>query len=227
MLSGTQILRLSSIAVLSAFLVNAYPSFSGAQDKKPELSELIDDVTKLIQSMKSEVSNLKDENRRYKEELMRLEELQQEMFNADTIVLSGAVVAFDLEQGCPSGWTNVGLEERERFAGRTVIAVGPAAFRRHGSESTIERRFDDQGGNEETVLRPDDLPPHTHAANEDARHAVADSEQTVSSSFPIRDVDGSKIEPNLLRTLPIKNVGDSRSHNNMQPFIALHLCRKD
>jgi hypothetical protein len=59
---------------------------------------------------------------------------------------AGAITIFDRPQGCPNGWADVGKDEAERFAGRTVIAAGSHSNR-------IDRGYGDRGGLESVQLK--------------------------------------------------------------------------
>ncbi|RMF40616.1 MAG: hypothetical protein D6754_02765 [Alphaproteobacteria bacterium] len=73
----------------------------------------------------------------------------------------GAVLAFDRKDGCPAGWSDLGKDEPDRFAGRMLIAIGPRKDR-PDNQTTLERAFDAQGGEERVTLTIPQMPRHFH-----------------------------------------------------------------
>ena len=67
------------------------------------------------------------------------------------ILPAGAVVAFDLKDGCPPGWNPV-----EDAAGRTIVGTGTGA-------GLSVRNYRDRGGEERHLLEVAEMPRHSHA----------------------------------------------------------------
>jgi hypothetical protein len=114
----------------------------------------------------------------------------------------GAVVAFDLPTGCPAGWVAV-----PDAAGRTVVGSG------HGA-GLSNRQYRDTGGVERHQLTIDELPSHTHQGyvglggpsfEHHKNNNRMPSDQWQEQSGP---------------------TGGSEAHENMQPFLVLHYCKR-
>ncbi|WP_133122873.1 hypothetical protein [Zhengella mangrovi] len=151
----------------------------------------------------------------------RIEELRKSLgaFPPD------AVVAFDLKGGCPTGWDNVTDTEegRQRFAGRFIVAAGPAQMRSEGG-STEERKFRIGGGEERVTLETDQMPNHRHAIYP---HSGVLASNDPAQSIPRAQGAGATGEINQVRNGVTGAEGGGQSHNNMPPYIALHYCKKN
>ena len=143
---------------------------------------------------------------------------------------AGAVVAFDLSDGCPSeGW-----KEFTDARGRTIIGAGKG-------EGLTPRAFREPLGVESFKLAPDQLPEHSHPINAlvidkstggvvgfkeggwFANRVLAIPRKDASEpGFPIESVGRNQ------QTLPkiISVTGAQKDINNMQPYIALLYCEK-
>jgi len=153
----------------------------------------------------------------------KLTTLENAKQSAPVVVPPGAVVAFDLKTGCPADWTDVGLNDSKRFAGRTLIAVGPRVDRNNGG-TTIIRDYDDQGGEQDHTLNINEMPSHSHGPFGSAafRHLV---QLNGGSGSKIKSgPDGDILFDNPDKT---KASGNGQAHNNMPPFIALYFCKKN
>ena len=121
-------------------------------------------------------------------------------------VASGAVVAYDLPGGCPEGWSDFGDGH-----GRVVIGSGPGY------------PYREVGGAAEVVLEIGHLPAHSHD--------VERFEWGLSingNGHPQRlDVDDGLPYSGLTGTLTTSPVGEGEAHENVPPYIALRLCKKD
>ncbi len=145
----------------------------------------------------------------------------------------GAVVAFDLADGCPVGWSDVGTKEAARFAGRTLIASGPRVDRQTSNGTTLKRSHNDQGGEERVVLKPTELAAHSHGISDPqhahkimglmrrdegvATHGWAGAKGPYANDLGRPAATGISIMP----------TDAAESHSNMPPYIALYFCKKD
>lgn len=156
--------------------------------------------------------------------------------NAVETLPPGAVVAFDLEKGCPPRWTNVteSREGAERFAGRMLLVAADEQLRadENGqSRSTSERQFDDQGGEEAHKLEIDGMPNHDHGGWTGVERIDGDSYTWTSVGNHVFIENTVKGQPFSMtgsrHKHKISDQGGGGAHNNMPPFISLHFCRKD
>jgi len=123
----------------------------------------------------------------------------------ETFLPSGTVIAFDRNE-CPAGW--------QPFAeGRTIIGVG------QGKDLTM-RNLKDQGGVERVTLTLDEIPSHRHQIP--TFSAVMRHERFIAG-YQATDTLGNYSD----HQRPTQEVGGGQPHENMPPFIALRLCRKD
>lgn len=121
-------------------------------------------------------------------------------------ILGNAIIAFDQPSGCPEGWSNVGKEDAERFAGRVLIAAG-------SSESRETRGYGALGGKESHTLTIDQIPAHQHGLR-----IFFTREDAVNGPYlnaKPRDSDDELTRPQ----------GRGQPHNNMPPFVALYFCK--
>ncbi len=141
-------------------------------------------------------------------------------------VPQGAVMAFDLPNGCPHGWSMF-----ERGLSRTIIGAALAntstipnvdandqPLRPHPYQST--------GGEEKHTLTVAEIPSHDHGF-QILQHSEYLREN--NRGYPGTDTvgrDPQRNNPNW----PIRYteaVGGGQPHNTMPPFIALFYCKKD
>ncbi len=141
----------------------------------------------------------------------------------------GIVAAFDRKTGCPEGWTDVGKADSKRFAGRTIIAVGPRVDRK-SNETTQKRSFDDKSGEEQHVLSVAELPEHRHVNNRRFAYLFKNGRAIDLGSLP--KIDTPNGDPGTLgetRSVDANSSGfegGDKPHNNMPPYIALYYCKK-
>ena len=122
---------------------------------------------------------------------------------------SSAVVAFDLPNGCPDGWT-----EFADAAGRTIIGQGSGMDDGNGKPLT-GRKYRGHGGEEKVKLTVAEMPTHGHSGvtavgSYNAAHLATQDSQNLPQA---RGSIGAS--------------GSSKPHNNMPPYIALYFCKKD
>lgn len=148
------------------------------------------------------------------------------------LVMPGAVVAFDREQGCPAdGWIDVGLTDPDRFSGRMLIAVGPEGNRPEGYDP-VARQYRETGGAETRRLSEAQMPPHRH---EVVWRTGGTQEHTVSLLNKRTEVEGDnqyKLEAPQNAGQPGRNLetteaGLGEEFSIMPPFVAVHFCKRD
>jgi microcystin-dependent protein len=128
---------------------------------------------------------------------------------------SGAVMSFNLEGGCPKGWYPL-----KESAGRTIIGVGQG-------EGLSEKQWLEMGGSETHQLTVAEMPGHNHISGIYNRLVVANKRQTTAAGKYLDNKDGGQLsEPNLQRSGVMRSAGGSKAHNNMPPYLALHICQK-
>ena len=140
---------------------------------------------------------------------------------------SGAVMAFDLKEGCPPGWLPY-PQAWGRFvigavATKDDIATMPAKFSKDARGVDLTPRpFGDQGGEELHLLKPEEMPKHSHVYVSSEPGAHKKSNGVPNPVFAFGSDAG--LSPHETATT---EVGGNDAHNNMPPFIALYFCKKD
>lgn len=128
---------------------------------------------------------------------------------------AGAVVAFDLPDGCPAGWDEFG-----DVAGRTIVGAGSGMTDRN-NQLLSGRKYREHGGEEAHTLTIKEMPAHNH----DTRVNQLRSERpnsAITGGFKEALVG---VEWRQLPTAKSSFEGHSEPHNNMLPYIALHFCK--
>lgn len=154
-------------------------------------------------------------------------------------VPAGAVVAFDLSDGCPAGWR----ADFSKGNGKFILGVGKGTLAYRGihhkpdiADNVValsEVVWNDQGGAETHTLTPSQMPQHNHSlsTSHQAGSAIHDglggsnAEYGIDRDFsaPVGQADGSwGIMPKML-----SQAGKSHPHNNMPPYVALYFCKKE
>lgn len=171
---------------------------------------------------------LKDENRKLQEALDEIAAERAQTSTATAEIPASAVVAFDMPSGCPEGWMDVGKEDSQRFAGRTLVVVGDRVERTNG-ETTEKRDYNEDGGTEEVLISKNHLPEHRHEINISTSR---EQHPGLGLYFPEGAdtryyVDNVVVVPAAKET-PIKTEleGTGKPLGNMPPYIALHFCKK-
>lgn len=132
---------------------------------------------------------------------------------------SGAVMAFDLPNGCPLGWKSF-----KEARARVIVGVGDPSrtarklgFDINGRPLT-ELAYRQHGGEEKHRLTIEELPRHDHGT----RYAL--------SGRSLGWGPGSHPIPTSTRRAESQkdwSAGRNIPHNNMPPFIALYYCKKN
>jgi len=157
-------------------------------------------------------------------------------------VPANIVVAFDDSNGCPSGWVPFGDAD-----GRMIVGAGSSG----GSIPSAEtRKYREHGGKEEHVLNVNEIPTHSHIStiifedryvsrfevqpNVNSPRNAAELPTKGWSDLRMSGEGGDRDYPFSLRmetdsrnnTIKDNEVGGSKPHNNMPPYIALYFCKK-
>lgn len=131
-------------------------------------------------------------------------EIQQAVADRVAPIPKHAVIAVDID-GCPPGW-----QPFEAAAGRLIIGAGKGG-------PLTNRKYRDVGGAENHELTIEEMPAHAHSYEliKDKSRGGQKGTQTVV------------ITNRLEGEAKTEDVGGSRSHNNMPPFIVLYYCKKE
>ena len=147
---------------------------------------------------------------------------------------SGAVVAFDLPNGCPKGWSDFKDGQSRMVVGATFPKESPPND--EDGQRLSKYEFRQTGGKEQHMLRIEEMPTHDHSVNDPGhRHRVA-------GGFSAKDSDnepgGGELTNGGLAQgdhrssparsgLSIASRGGGEPHPNMPPHVALYFCKKD
>lgn len=135
---------------------------------------------------------------------------------------SGAVVAFDRTEGCPS--KDEGWEPFEPAISRVILgAVGPSRSAEvpvgvtdeNGNRLTAHQ-FRRDGGEEAHVLTIPEIPEHTHGGVFQSSGFSFEHHQS-NDRLPGQQWDWGR---------ETKSAGGGAPHNNLPPYIALYYCKK-
>lgn len=120
----------------------------------------------------------------------------------------GAVVAFALDDGCPSGWAPY-----QNALGSTIVGAGQG-------EGLTKRSYLFQGGNEAHALTIDEMPPHSFKTNgKYANPSGVDRYNAGGSNYPVITAGANLIETETL--------GKGTVFQTMPPFVVLYYCKKN
>ena len=139
----------------------------------------------------------------------------------ENMLPSSAVVAFDLQGGCPTGWS-----EFTDAAGKVIIGVGEGSLKKKKDLNgqviwqdlvLKDHKYRAEGGEEKHKLNTFETPNHVHyikIKSEKIRIAEEGDERNV-------------IVPDETAQDTTESAGVGKPHNNMPPYIALFFCKKD
>lgn len=117
---------------------------------------------------------------------------------------SGAVVAYDTPDGCPEGWS-VLQEASDRF----IVGAGG------------QYKYRGTGGRDSVTLEILHMPNHFH-------HNPTEGGKPKGREPALRAQDyGFLPSDNMPHERPTASVGGGQPHENMPPYLALFLCRKE
>ena len=127
---------------------------------------------------------------------------------------SSAVIAFDRIEGCPDGWT-----EHERARGRFIVGVGRHTEHNQYGNEVLAKEVGDTGGEDQVRLEIKHMPKHSH--RNPSRADEGSKEQVHALKATHRGEYGGK------HARPTEVSGGGEPHENMPPYIAFRLCKKD
>ena len=138
---------------------------------------------------------------------------------------SGAVMAFDLGEGCPTGWSPY-LEAGGRFVIGAVVADSitkiPGGFIRDSRGVDLSPKpFGKPGGAEVSQLSSKELPAHTH--NFAGTGVSKGGNGGIGRVLAVGD--GSSFGE-FVPEGKISQAGEGQLFTNMPPYVALYYCKK-
>ncbi len=136
-------------------------------------------------------------------------------------VPSGAVLAFDLPNGCPDGWAPFAAAQSRAIVGATDGPFEPGLGRDSEQEPLRELKYREHGGAETVTLKEAEMPRHSHLVP----IALGPRAPYGRDSESVNSLAGSNEVP--FQPSKTDGRGSAQPHNNMPPYIALYYCKKD
>lgn len=144
------------------------------------------------------------------------------------ITPTGAVMAFDITSGCPSGWASF-VEARGRSivgsATQAEIDSAPAAFAYDSRGVKLSPRlFRQAAGEEAHVLTEAEMPAHQHIT------ILGSDPSPVMAFYGVGPANAQAIAGAGRSGVPTTKTsasGQGAPHNNLPPSVALTYCRKN
>lgn len=176
-----------------------------ANDEIARLESIGDDAVNVIRSERlAAVDDIKQDVSKLVRRILTSE-------TANFVIPAGTIAAFDIPNGCPFGWTDMGSSWR----GRTLVAAvsdtnDPYGFRRIG-------------GAETHTLKVEHIPEmEVSIANHSAKaHSFStNGGNTPIYYIPANDIDAQKIDVSV-------GSKDPQNIKIMPPYIALYFCKKE
>lgn len=150
------------------------------------------------------------------------EALAQPQFREEVIrrvLPSGAVIAFDLSQGCPIGWSAF-----RPGGGRTIIGAGPNSNLDMSGRPLSSYAVGEIGGEESHSLSIDETPAHSHRVY---RHAAGEVQQGNPGAGWVTGAGSGDTNTYVKDNWQTGVTGGSKPHNIRAPYIALYFCKKN
>ena len=126
----------------------------------------------------------------------------------------GAVVAFNREEGCPTGW-----EEYPDAGGRFIVGAGRHTAPNDDGTPVDTFEFSTKGGLNKVSLEIPHMAEHRHE-NPSRGHRQYPEENVSALQATGRGAYGGK------HGRPTQAVGEGKPHENMPPYVALLYCEK-
>lgn len=191
--------------VIFSFVLNS--NFALAQDLTPKTKLQLEQIVAALPGLLDRIKNLEDANKVLRKEIPL-----------------GAVVAFDLPDGCPKqGWTQL-----EAAKGRFLIGVDGKKYRLPYEAGTPHYQLK---GEERVWLSSDEMPSHNHPVSAGYDNKIHDAlggssaHYGIQSTFDPNAPAKPSFDPSFKKMIGPAGKGDS--HNNMPPYIPLYFCKKD
>ena len=160
---------------------------------------------------------------------LRAKEAELDDKLASVSVPAGAVMAFDRNNGCPSGWRDYSIA-----MGRVIVGADPPAWTQADPRNRDEidralsaRHFREPGGTESFKLDPDNLP------SLEVLMSNRDNALFFTSEWASRNDDNHHNMVNLVKDKPdvgnyvsLKIEGKSAEKKFMPPYVPLYYCIK-
>lgn len=196
-----------------------------------------------IAELQAEVQKLSNQTTTLEGRLIAIEKHRHDEYpghqHSENSVPAGAVLAFDLPDKCPPGWSNFEEATSRVIVGayfdRGAGAVEAPTEDEHGQKLQA-RHYRIWGGAEQHRLSVNEMPEHNHTGS------VRGSDRAVifRDSLPLTDLPGLN-QLNYDETgstdkggiywkgmsVDLDDAGGSQPHNNMPPYIALYFCKKE
>lgn len=132
-------------------------------------------------------------------------ESENESLRAAAQIPSGAVMAFDLANGCPDEWSLI-----SDFEGRVIVGAH--------KDRAAEFGYRAIGGEEKHRLTVEQMPKHQHAFI----GGVGGGEHDIQFKSAGKGI--AKLKPGQTVTI---SAGKGEPFTNMPPYMALFFCKKD
>lgn len=170
-------------------------------------------VNSLLKQVAKQLDEVRTENATLSKEIEKLKQPRT------AAIPSGAVVAFDLPNGCPQGWKDLNESDPGKFAKRAIIVIDPK------DDDTTKFGYREDGGEEMVKLSVGQMPVHRHNTTNPDKGL-----QWGLGGGQDRSVNEKVAQGDWFSTRPASSIthdaGGSQHHNNMPPYIALYFCKK-
>ncbi|MGT2476528.1 hypothetical protein [Paraburkholderia terrae] len=134
---------------------------------------------------------------------------------AETSVPKGAIVSFDLPNGCPEGWQVFDPAVSRMIVGAVAGGTSNSLGTDASGNTLTARPYRAEGGAETFTLTVGQLPPHSHSFNYATRSLGASGYGAVAG-----------IGPSGPDSATTDKAGGGQPVPYMPPFIALFVCKK-
>lgn len=129
---------------------------------------------------------------------------------------AGAVVAFNLPEGCPKNW-----QLFSSALGRTIVGAHLGEVETEAKSNRLtQHKLLESGGSETHKLSIQEMPKHNHKFR---YQEGSEKKIWYNNRNTGRD---KKLLADFHKKINTENTGTGVPHNNMQPFIALYYCQR-
>jgi hypothetical protein len=134
---------------------------------------------------------------------------------------TGAVIAFDLPNGCPTGWTVFEPAISRVIVGSVAGRATETPTKDMNGKPLTAHQYRADGGEEKHRMTISEMPSHHHQS---ALNAAPD-QVSFGVGSSTKGIDGIRV--NIFTEALTSDTGGGEPFGILQPFIALHYCRKD